>query len=59
MNFTTLPEETNKLRFARNWWLFLITAIPLTIFTLGGLGIAMRLESKRRKNDPRVTIGRA
>lgn len=52
MNLTALPTETNKLRFAKNWWLFVVTAIPMTLLTLLGLLLAMVLE-KRKKEKKR------
>lgn len=52
MNLTALPTETNNLRFAKNWWLFVVTAIPMTLLTLFGLLLAMVLE-KRKKEKKR------
>jgi ABC-type transport system involved in Fe-S cluster assembly fused permease/ATPase subunit len=59
MQLTRVSEDTGKLGFAGNWWLFLITAIPLTLITLGVLVIAWRLEKKRKMNDPLRNAGRA
>lgn len=54
MNLSVLPTDTNRLRFADNWWLFMATAVPLTVLTLMGLGLAMVLENRkkeRKKNN--------
>ncbi|KAK3047705.1 hypothetical protein LTR09_010963 [Extremus antarcticus] len=51
MNLTGLSDESDKLRFAHNWWLFLATALPLTLVTLGVLWIAWRLEKKRKSKQ--------
>lgn len=55
MNLTSFSEQSHKLGFASNWWLFLITAGPLTILTLGGLWTAWALEKRRKGNRQQVT----
>jgi hypothetical protein len=55
MNLTGLSDDSNKLHFAKNWWLFLATAIPLTFITLGGLWVAWRLEKKRKSKQQRMS----
>jgi hypothetical protein len=48
MNLSALPADTNKIRFAQDWWLFLAVSVPLTIATLGVLGIAMWLDQAKK-----------
>jgi hypothetical protein len=48
MNLSALPADTNKIRFAQDWWLFLAVSVPLTIITLGVLGIAMQLDQAKK-----------
>lgn len=48
MNLSVLPADTNKIRFAQDWWLFLAVSVPLTFLTLGVLGIAMRLDQDKK-----------
>ncbi|KAK5443322.1 hypothetical protein LTS15_010857 [Exophiala xenobiotica] len=48
MNLSALPADTNKIRFAQDWWLFLAVSVPLTVVTLGVLGIAMQLDQAKK-----------
>ena len=52
MNLTALSNDTGKLGFAHNWWLFLAVAIPLTVLTVGVLAVAWILERRKRKKIP-------
>ena len=54
MNLSALSRDTNRLGFATNWWLFLVTALPLTLLTLGTLGIAFLLERRKKIGNERT-----
>lgn len=55
MNLTGYSAGSNKLGFASNWWLFLVTAIPLTLLTLGGLWIAWLSEERRKPKQQQLS----
>lgn len=54
MNFTSLPDAAGNIKFAKDWWIFLATAIPLTLMTCGVLLIAMLVERQKKKKSNRL-----
>ena len=50
MNFTSFDQSS--LVFARNWWIFLAVAIPMTLLTMLAVGIAMLKETRKREGRP-------
>jgi hypothetical protein len=52
MNFTSVPDGTNIMRFTDNWMLFLECAIPITVITLLILIAAIAWENEKRKRAP-------
>ena len=51
MNLASVSDQTNRIRFTQDWWLFLAVAGPLTLLTIGALTLAMMQEDKNKKHN--------
>ena len=57
MNFLTFESETSSIVFAKDFWIFIASAVPLTIATLGVWFLATHQEKKGKgKKTKYITI---
>lgn len=50
MNLLTFQTSTSTVVFAKDFWIFIAIAVPLTLLTLGIWFFATRLEKKNKRN---------
>lgn len=59
MNFLEFQSQTSTIIFAKDFWIFIATAVPLTVATLGIWFLATHQEKKgkqrKRKYDTAET----
>lgn len=51
MNFLTFQSQTSTIIFAKDFWIFVATAVPLTVATLGIWFLATRQEKKGKEKE--------
>lgn len=49
MNFLTFQSRTSTIIFAKDFWIFIATAVPLTVATLGIWFLATHREKKGKE----------
>ena len=53
MNFLRIRDTTDSIAFAKDWWIFLAVAIPLTLLTVSAWGIVTHIErAEKAKGSP-------
>ena len=50
MNLLTFQTSTSTIVFAKDFWIFIAIAVPLTLLTLGIWFFATRLEKRKKRN---------
>lgn len=49
MNLLTFQTSTSTIAFAKDFWIFIAIAVPLTLLTLGIWFFATRLEKRNKR----------
>ncbi|KAL9595938.1 MAG: hypothetical protein Q9179_004791 [Wetmoreana sp. 5 TL-2023] len=53
----TSPDGKTRFVFSEFWWIYLVSAVPLTLVTLGGWGYWVRRRSRRERRKFRTSGG--